>query len=1584
MRKFVSATIVCAMMLTLFLGLFGGVVEEVSGTVSVIGTTIYIDDFETLATVDGVINNNAIFEYDFPSQTAIAHYNININGSGTLIINPGETIKFDSGRFLYVNGILDAEGLPDEPITFTSSNPSPSPGDWDQITFNDTISSSSRLSYVNVNNGTIGIYCNNSSPTIIDSRISDNSENGIYLKDSSPILASNRILNNGQGFPLQGGIYFENSILIIENSSISNPLNDDYIITGSTDFISLNSTFNSISTFGGAFQYTVNWFFEILVKDNVSGDPIPGAMVQIEDNAGTPIVNSPFTTDNNGYVRWINITDYTENSGGRTDYNPYNISVTHNEYYSNITSSQIDAFKKVAINLDMIRRDLTTNQENITFSPGGIAVAGEDVTIYVKIHNIEVDDAENVRVVIEDNAPEGPLEIHNSTISLIEGKDFKNAIDVWQPTPGIHTIEVNIDPFNEINEINSDSGINAETNNYAEEQLSVNSRPLINITAPLEYSEVNETITIQGTAYDDIADIDVINGSGPNEIERVDIRLEGHDWIELTWPNVFPNGTGYWGWQYDWDTTQWDGIPLDDGNYTIQARAWDNYHYSFLDKVPITVNNTGANAPPSAVISSPLNFSTFNVNQVITFDGSESNDTHTAPENLIYTWDFDDTVDTDEDGDFTNDVDATGNITTHAYNKKGFFDVTLIVWDEGGLNDTVWITIEIWNYLPVADITTNSTTVYENDTVEFNGSASYDPDGVITTFSWDFDDGSPPITGYFPIVDHQFNESRIFNVTLTVIDNNGTYNLTWILIDVLPNEAPNAVINEPLEAQRFDVNETIVFNASGSTDVNDADLKYLWDFGDGTDSGWLDFPVTTYNYSQYGPNVLPYLNSYAVTLSVKDDEDLADTEIVNIIVNNYPPVAIAISNKTSADTYEDISFDGTGSYDPNDAIATYLWDFDDGTTAITPTATHQFEQDGVYNVTLTVVDGFNANDTDWIIILIANRVPVIVNVTVDPSTPVINEEITITIDAVDEDGTIVKYFWSFGDGADYFENTTVFPDGAFDGVTTHTYTSRSSYTVLIEVTDDDTLTNSTFIIITLVNAVPEVTITDPSQNETVAEITTISGTSTDRDGSVSLVQVKIDDGNWIEAQDTSSDDSWSTWSYDWDTEDGYVNGDHMIYARAYDDEDYTDPPANVTVTVDNLPTSITATINLDPETVEEEGNVSVFGTVTYNTGDPVEDALINVTIFNEVGGWETTTSSGGSYTVDITAPDTSGNYRVYVDAEKDSFTDTQYQFLTVTPLPEKPDLTLTTNDIDFNPSAPFSGDTVQITITVYNIGDSNANNVLVNVYDGNPQTGGTSIGSKTTSVPANGQTDVIVDWATTGITGTFTVNVILDPNDDIEEGDESNNQAQKPITITGKPDFTLEAADITFSKESPSVGDPISILIRIFNDGAESGTVNYKVYAGDPDLGGILIDSKEETISKDDDKTVIVQWTPEEGGDYDIYVVLDPDDDVDEIDEDNNEAYATITVEKESEDGGFPTWMLYIMIALVFVVVIIMLIFYLRSKGPRKPRPQRQELPLAQVVQSEPKKQAKKVAAKDEEEKEVEGLMGGSGGIRIG
>jgi len=51
--------------------------------------------------------------------------------------------------------------------------------------------------------------------------------------------------------------------------------------------------------------------------------------------------------------------------------------------------------------------------------------------------------------------------------------------------------------------------------------------------------------------------------------------------------------------------------------------------------------------------------------------------------------------------------------------------------------------------------------------------------------------------------------------------------------------------------------------------------------------------------------------------------------------------------------------------------------------------------------------------------------------------------------------TVVSYEWDFGDGSSYTETAASAPDGAFDGKTTHTYTSFGSYIPKLKVTDDN-------------------------------------------------------------------------------------------------------------------------------------------------------------------------------------------------------------------------------------------------------------------------------------------------------------------------------------------------------------------------------------------------------------------------------------------------------------------------------------------------------------------------------------------------
>ncbi|MBC7080959.1 MAG: PKD domain-containing protein [Thermoplasmatales archaeon] len=85
------------------------------------------------------------------------------------------------------------------------------------------------------------------------------------------------------------------------------------------------------------------------------------------------------------------------------------------------------------------------------------------------------------------------------------------------------------------------------------------------------------------------------------------------------------------------------------------------------------------------------------------------------------------------------------------------------------------------NSAPVADFN------YEinGKFVIFDASPSYDPDGYIISYSWNFGDG---IVGIGKIVNHTYELEGIYNVTLTVVDNSGNVNSTTktITADITP------------------------------------------------------------------------------------------------------------------------------------------------------------------------------------------------------------------------------------------------------------------------------------------------------------------------------------------------------------------------------------------------------------------------------------------------------------------------------------------------------------------------------------------------------------------------------------------------------------------------------------------------------------------------------------------------------------------------------------------------------------------------------------------------------------------------------
>jgi len=183
---------------------------------------------------------------------------------------------------------------------------------------------------------------------------------------------------------------------------------------------------------------------------------------------------------------------------------------------------------------------------------------------------------------------------------------------------------------------------------------------------------------------------------------------------------------------------------------------------------------------------------------------------------------------------------------------------------------------------PIAVIEADPTTGTEDLEVQFSAFDSYDIDGYITDYCWDFGDSTSGCFGVAPT--HTYTEPGCYDAVLTVWDDDSLYDTDSIEICVEEDMEVDVEIDAYFDGCATPLPVRFVADVKSGN----APFTYLWDFGDGSIS---TLPVVQHEFEEE--------KEYTVTLTVEDvDGDIGtDTKVIETCPDqeNRPKGLISIN-----------------------------------------------------------------------------------------------------------------------------------------------------------------------------------------------------------------------------------------------------------------------------------------------------------------------------------------------------------------------------------------------------------------------------------------------------------------------------------------------------------------------------------------------------------------------------------------------------------------------------------------------------------------------------------------------------------------
>ena len=351
---------------------------------------------------------------------------------------------------------------------------------------------------------------------------------------------------------------------------------------------------------------------------------------------------------------------------------------------------------------------------------------------------------------------------------------------------------------------------------------------------------------------------------------------------------------------------------------------------------------------------------------------------------------------------------------------------------------------------PVASFTTTPSSAPTATTLTFNGTASYDPDGTVVSYSWDFGDQA---TGTGTVVTHSYTYAKTYTVTLRVTDNGGVTGSTSSQVTI--GDRPPVVSFTP-SPTIANTGQSITLSITVS-DPDGTIVSTRVDWGDSLVqlySGAIS--SASHSYSSTGSSTSKI---FTIIITGTDNNASYTSTSSQVTINDRIPAPSFNPSSTALITGQNVTLTISAT-DPDGTVTAIKVDWGDGTIdSLSGTATSDTHSYGStdtstsksFTITVNATDNSGSTGKYSSPVTVSDRPPVIITFTSSPASVSTGQTVTVSTTSSDPDGTISSTTIDWGDG-------TIDPFPGAPQRDTHQYTSTgsaSSKTFVIAITVKD-------------------------------------------------------------------------------------------------------------------------------------------------------------------------------------------------------------------------------------------------------------------------------------------------------------------------------------------------------------------------------------------------------------------------------------------------------------------------------------------------------------------------------------------------